>query len=216
MKFGFKTVLASATLSLCAFTTANAAVLVSAANTPGNVGVALWASCNPAQAAGPALTVTACLPPDLINVTGNENLTINGGQAVVDAADGFFTSGSMTLANAARGFRLLGFNINSTATNQNPSSVSFVVNFLDGAGVAGSLASAAFTVGPGGNQFMFDTTGGFVITTVAFTAAANSIDDIKQIRFDAVNRPTTTNVPLPGTLALMGLGFLALARRFRA
>jgi PEP-CTERM motif len=213
MKSALKKFLAATALSLAA-TTSYGAVTATTAVVPGSVGVALWASCSPAQAPGPALTVTACLGSELVNATGNENLTINGGQAVIDAADGFFTSGNIALANLGRGFTILGFNINSTATNQNPSNVSFVIDFVDAAAVAGSLTTAAFAVGPGGNQFRFDGTLGFVITKVSFTAAANSIDDIKQIRFESADRPV--NVPLPGTLALLGLGCLALVRRVRA
>ncbi len=212
----FKTKLTAASLmSLAAVTSANAGIVFSASNFGGGDNV-IFNGCSPTPVlGGPAALVSGCLQnshPTVIDFYGaGENLTISGGQATLDAQDDFFTSGNMKLHDASKAFSAVGFSVNSRVANNNGGAMSFQVDYLDPlTSTTASVNSGNFNLSSNGlNQFSIIANNGWLITNVFFQdSASNGIEDIRQIRFQAADRPN--QVPLPGSAALLVLGAAAL------
>jgi hypothetical protein len=208
--------LAGVVFGLSSIAPAFAGIVVSESNFPGGNNVVFLPCSLPSGAGGPAPTVLGCLQNSnstIVSLSGAENMVISGGQATLDSADGFFTSGSIMLQDPSKAFSALGFNVNSIADRRNPVSISFSVDYIDPIN-AGTVASAAFSLGVGGNQFSFIADSGWLMTKVRYQVnVANAIEDIRQIRFEATDRPV--DVPLPGSAALLVLGALGLGLKRR-
>ena len=212
----YKTQLIAASLmSLAAVSSANAAITFSANNFGGGDNV-IFNGCSPTPVVGgPATLVSGCLQnshPTVIDFYGaGENLTIAGGQATLDAQDGFFTSGNIKLHDPSMAISAIGFRLNSREVNDNNGVMSFRVDYLNTlTSTTGSVNSGNFNLSDNGlNQFSIIADNGWLMTNVFFQDnARNGIEDIRQIRFQAADRPS--QVPLPGSAALLILGAAAL------
>jgi opacity protein-like surface antigen len=207
--------IAASLMTLATVTSANAGIVFSASNFGGGNNV-IFNGCSPTPVVGgPAALVSGCLQNSnstVIDFYGaGENLTISGGQATLDAQDGFFTSGNMKLHNPSQAISAIGFGVKSREVNDNNGVMSFRVDYLDPlTSTTASVNSGNFNLSDNGlNQFSITTNNGWLITNVFFQDSnRNGIEDIRQIRFDAKDRPS--QVPLPGSAALLILGAAAL------
>jgi hypothetical protein len=206
--------IAASLMTLATVTSANAGIVFSASNFGGGNNV-IFNGCSPTPVVGgPAALVSGCLQnanSTVIDFYGaGENLTISGGQATLDAQDGFFTSGNMKLHNPSQAISAIGFSVNSREVNDNNGVMSFRVDYLDPlTSTTGTVNSGNFNLSNGLNQFTIAANNGWLMTNVFFQDSnRNGIEDIRQIRFDAKDRPS--QVPLPGSAALLILGAAAL------
>ena len=98
---------------------AHADVILTPGNSPGGTDNTIINVCT-GNALGPALTVQGCLNTShttLIDVTSNEDLIANGGQARLEAADGTFGEILLAFDDPNLGFTKLVFNLNATQLN---------------------------------------------------------------------------------------------------
>ncbi len=212
--------LVTAIASIAAVGHANAGIVFAEANFGGGNNV-LFNTCSSSVVGGPAALVSGCLQNSnstVINFSGaGENLTISGGQATLDAQDDFFTKGTIALADPTQAISAIGFSVNSREVNDNNGKMTFTADLLDPVTLLiTTVTSSQYNLNNNGlNQFSITTTNGSLITSLRFVDnASNGIEDIRQVRFEAANRPTG-QVPLPGSAALLALGGLAVgfARR---
>ena len=153
---------------------------------------------NPCGLATPAtgLSVQGCLNDDnsaIVNLSSDESITINGGQAFITADDGALSR--LTIDNS---FSTLILNIDTVEDG--------FVTFSDALGT-----SSAFALDASGENFF--TLTGIVGSTVTFVtslteggAEADIVDQVRQIRLGGVAAP----IPEPETYALMMAGLAAL------
>lgn len=231
----FKNVIAAAAATLLPLV-ATAGVIFSTGNTPGGDNVVF----NPCAAeVTSGTTVSGCLNTDqstYVTFTGTESLTVNGGQARVEAADGAFNSLLIQMASATLGFTQIVFNINTDSTDPT-GSIAILANLFS----PGSAASytQSFSVANGQNFFTVISNGGDVIQSLSFASdvGVNSVSfqDTRQVRIGVADAPANVcppgtigtppncipdrnDVPEPGSLALVGLAIAAAgvtARRRR-
>jgi hypothetical protein len=156
---------------------------------------------------GPALMVQGCLNTDHamnVNVTGNENLVANGGQARFDPADGTFDAFTINFADPAFGFTKLIFNVDADvdglADFRAVDQFGNVFNFND-----------IPLDGQGQNFFTLLASNGEIAVNFSLlsTDPTQNILNLQQVRLGAVQIPIL--VPEPGALTLLGLGLLGLA-----
>ena len=163
---------------------------------------------NPCGLATPdtGLSVQGCLNDDhsvIVDLTSDEEITIDGGQATLQPTDGLFS----TLTISAAAFTTLILDIDAD--------VDGFVTFTDGAGT-----STPFALDDDGSNF-FTLTGivgnsvTFVTSVVSGGAETDIVDEVKQIRLGQV-----AVIPEPETYALMmaglaALGFIGRRRKVR-
>ena len=156
---------------------------------------------------GPALTVQGCLNTShttLIDVTSNEDLTANGGQARVEAADGTFGEISLAFDDPNLGFTKLVFNLNATVDTTATFTVSLV-------GEPDFVIPNVALSATGNNFYTLEMINGEIATSFSLSTT-DTIQDVRQSRITAVQIPTV--VPEPTSLVLLG-GALAGLGMFR-
>jgi hypothetical protein len=180
-----------------AFTSASALTVVSGNNPQPDQHNVVHNPCGLPAGSGAGNPVTGCFADDnaiTVSVSSNEDLDFTaGGQARVEAMDGSLSTLTITL------------NPLSTVILNIQTSDDGFVTFSDGAGT-----STEFAVDNSGSNFFTVTgiTGTFLTfetTLLSGGAAADIVDDVRQIRISQV-----TAIPEPETYALMMAGLVAL------
>jgi hypothetical protein len=174
--------------------TANAAIIVTEGNVGGGTDNVVFNSCVGAIA-GPGLTIQGCLngqPTTFVDITGDENIVANGGQARIDAVDGGLSLLTIALAAAGDTFAKLVLNINATTAG-----------FVTFSGSPGGISSSFAVSGTGNNFF---TLTGEDFLSVTLNTTTDIVLDVRQVRLGT----TQTAVPEPATLALLGVALAGL------
>ena len=154
---------------------------------------------------------------DFTSASGNGNLGVSGGQAVLVGGAGNtpFTNVTVQLENGATFTKMI-LNIDVTNGLQPPTQVQFTVNYTL---AGGQVFNQVFTVDTNGQNFFGITAGdGAVINSVTIQALGNTtFAQINQWRIGGFNTPN--EVPEPATLLLLGTGVAgtasALRRRYK-
>src|SRR5688572_612496 len=149
---------------------------------------------------------------DFTSASGNGNLGVSGGQAVLVGGTGNtpFSNVTVQLENGAT-FQKLIFNIDVTNGLQN-ASVQFTVNYTL---AGGQVFQQVFSVDANGQNFFgIEAAEGAVINSVTIQALGNTtFSEINQWRLGGFN--TVGEVPEPASLFLMGSGLAGMAGMVR-
>jgi hypothetical protein len=157
---------------------------------------------------------------DFTSASGNGNLGVSGGQAVLVGSTGNtpFSNATVQLENNATFTKLI-LNIDVTNGLQFPTSVQFTVNYTL---AGGQVFNQVFTVDTNGQNFFgIQAAEGAVINSVTVQGLnGTTFSDINQWRLGGFSTPPTNNVPEPASLFLLGSGLVgtagALRRRFKS
>jgi hypothetical protein len=157
---------------------------------------------------------------DFTSASGNGNLGVSGGQAVLVGGSGNtpFSNATVQLENGATFTKLI-LNIDVTNGLQFPTSVQFTVNYTL---AGGQVFNQVFTVDTNGQNFFgVQAAQGAVINSVTVQGLnGTTFSDINQWRLGGFSTPPTNNVPEPASLFLLGSGLVgtagALRRRFKS
>lgn len=154
---------------------------------------------------------------DFTSASGNGNLGVSGGQAVLVGGSGNtpFTNVTVQLENNAT-FKKLILNIDVTNGLPAPTTVQFTVNYTL---AGGQVFNQVFSVDTNGQNFFgIEAFEGAVINSVTIQAMGNTtFAQINQWRLGGFSDPSS--VPEPASLFLLGSGLVgsagALRRRFK-
>jgi len=154
---------------------------------------------------------------DFTSASGNGNLGVSGGQAVLVGGTGNdpFSNTTVQLENGATFTKLI-LNIDVTAGLPPPTQVQFTVNYTL---AGGQVFSQVFSVDTNGQNFFgIEAAEGAVINSVTVQGLnGTTFQDINQWRLGGFG--PASNVPEPASLFLLGSGLAgtagALRRRFR-
>jgi hypothetical protein len=150
---------------------------------------------------------------DFTSASGNGNLGVSGGQAVLVGGAGNlpFTNVTVQLENGAT-FKKLILNIDVTNGLQPPTQVQFTVNYTL---MGGQVFNQVFTVDTNGQNFFgIEALEGAVINSVTVQAVGNTtFAEINQWRMGGFSSPNS--VPEPASMFLLGSGIVGTAGALR-
>lgn len=154
---------------------------------------------------------------DFTSASGNGNLGVSGGQAVLVGGTGNtpFSNVTLQLENGATFTKLI-LNIDVTNGLAPPTSVQFTVNYTL---AGGQVFNQVFSVDTNGQNFFgIQAAEGAVINSVTVQGLnGTTFSDISQWRLGGFSQPS--DVPEPASLFLLGSGLVgtagALRRRFK-
>lgn len=161
--------------------------------------------------------ITNSTPGTIFHFTGQELLAGNGGQALVDSADGAFTSLLIEPEDAATTYTRFEANLNVLKPARGHASGTVTVTVYD---LLGNPTSAQHTIASNGSNFFNVLATGPDLIRAILIESAVDLEDVRQIRVGGLGSAPggggEGQVPEPAELLLFGAGLLALARRLRA
>lgn len=150
---------------------------------------------------------------DFTSASGNGNLGVSGGQAVLVGGDGNIPLSNVTvqLENGATFTKLI-FNIDVTNGLPPPTQVQFTVNYTL---LGGQVFNQVFTVDTNGQNFFgIEAAEGAVINSVTIQGLnGTTFSEINQWRLGGFANPS--EVPEPASLLLLGSGLVGTAGALR-
>lgn len=201
------------TVALAAASAVSAAPVIN----PGNTGGAFDSNVvfNPCSGNVTVGTTTqGCLNDDhsmFVDFTSNESLTVNGGQARIEATTGTFNTLEISLTDDKMGFATLILNVNTLLGDTG--SIFFETELAKG----GTFTSDLFSLENGENFFTLFAPEGDLFTSVRVASVtgddAVEFQDVRQVRIggvDQIDDGGELPVPEPAALGLLGLGVAAI------
>lgn len=147
----------------------------------------------------------------LFDITGQETLLADGGQAKVSGTDGTFTWLSLTPDDMDTFFSEFEANL-SVYHQRGPTPTGTVT--VTTTNKLGTVVTNSYDVGAGENFFSLLATDPDLLRSITMSSTV-ALSEIRQIRVGGLDGPDQGSVPEPGTLAMFGLGLVATARSLR-